>query len=96
LLFSQGLFGKKLNWGNLLCHSVIIRNLREDGTEKANLQLDDLYYIIAVDDGWIYYQSSPARLFEGDVNSWYEVQGSIYMVRTDGSEKKEIVFDNIS
>ena len=69
-----------------------IRSLNEDGTEKAYLQLDDLGYIIAVDDGWIYYQSNHAQFFEGDVHSWYEVQGNIYMVRTDGSEKTEIIF----
>jgi len=60
--------------------------------QKTDLKCDDAFYIFAVEDAWIYYQSESIKNIEGDVNDWYEIQGVIYRLRTDGSEKQEIVF----
>jgi len=70
-----------------------IRSFSFDGTGKKDLDCDDLYYILAVDDGWIYYQSNSTILgLDGDVYEQCEIQGKIYMIRIDGSGKQEIAF----
>jgi len=69
-----------------------IWSLGIDGTDKFLLECRDLYYIYAIEDGWIYYQSRPTQFTQGDVGDWYEVQGNIHRMRTDGSDKREIAF----
>jgi len=76
-----------------LNETASIRSLRFDGTGKTDFDCSDLYYILAVDDGWIYYQSNSTLLgLDGNVNEQCEIQGKVYMIRTDGSEKQEVAF----
>jgi len=69
-----------------------VRSIDLDGADKFDLECGDLYYIIAVEDGWIYYQSESTMIEEGYISDWKEIQGNIYRIRTDGSDKQEIVF----
>ena len=69
-----------------------IRSFALDGTEKIEWECSDLSHILAVEDGWIYYQSNYSLFFEGDFSEWYQIQGTVYKIRTDGSDKQEVIF----
>jgi hypothetical protein len=67
-----------------------IWSIRMDGTDEIDIVCEDLWEFFAVDNDWIYYQSKPTFLYDG--NNQKEIKGKIYRIRTDGSEKQEIVF----
>jgi len=75
-------------------NAITIRSLRTDGVEKIDLKCDDLSYIIAVEDGWIYYQSESERIGNSWDERYEEIQGEIYALRIDGTEKREVVFNS--
>ena len=86
--FSDG----RIYYKVFLADAVALRSLGIDGSDKLLLDCRDVYYIYAIEDGWIYYQSNPIQFTEGDIGDWYEAQGEIYRMRTDGSDKQEITF----
>ena len=69
-----------------------MNNSDKSDYRRGLLDCRDVYYIYAIEDGWIFYQSNPIQFTDGDIRDWYEIQGKIYRMRTDGSDKQEIAF----
>jgi len=73
--------------------SYTLYKMRTDGSEKTKLNDDEFSVVQTISDGWVYYQSNSTLLgLDGDANEQCEVQGKTYMIRIDGSGKREIAF----
>jgi len=87
--------------GRVYSSSYVGEDLRIIGIDLDNAytihtNCDDISYIIAVEDGWIYYQSESEFIGSVGTAKYEEIQGKIYAMRLDidGSEKREVVFSN--
>lgn len=80
------------DWVYFVTHSwyagVSIKKIRTDGTDLTSIVESDFIKDISVVGDWIYYADYSERPYSRDYNISYEnFLGSIYKIRTDGTEK---------